>query len=48
VVLLGAKPGLSSVAKETAERLDALDARRNGLRSVKPPLTAATVTAVHP
>jgi len=43
--LFGTRPSLSSVAGETLQRLDALDARREALRPAKEPLAAGEVTA---
>ena len=45
ITLLGPKAGLSRVAEETLQRLDALDARREALRPAKAPLAAGEVTA---
>ena len=51
VNLFGVRAGLSRGARETLERLDALDARREALRPAKTPLAAADVIsppAPHP
>jgi hypothetical protein len=45
LTLFGAKPGLSSEAKDTLQRLDALDARRAALRPPQTALSASELTA---